>query len=164
MTISTPTTAQGGRYLTFALGHESYGIEVLAVQEIIRLPAITAVPQLPAYLRGVINLRGKIIPVTDLRARFGLEHNGDTTRTCIVVVQIQRPGRPAMPMGLVVDTVEEVIHIAADDMTPPPEFGTAVDVSFLHALARVKGSVKALLDIQRVLTDSQIDAAAAVAA
>ena len=158
---STSTaSALSGRYLTFRLGTESYGIGVLAVQEIIRITTITPVPQLPAHLRGVINLRGRIVPVVDLRRRFGLPADTDGERACIVVVQIRVAARGVIPMGLVVDAVEEVLTIAAGEIEPPPEFGCAVDISFLRGLARVRGTVKALLDIERVLTGEQHEAAA----
>lgn len=153
-----------GRYLTFRLGTESYGIGVLAVQEIIRITAITPVPQLPAHLRGVINLRGRIVPVVDLRRRFGLPADTDGERACIVVVQIRTAARGIIPLGLVVDAVEEVLTIAAGDIEPPPEFGCAVDISFLRGLARVHDAVKALLDIDRVLTGEQLDAVTSFAA
>jgi len=159
-----PAASLAGRYLTFRLGAEAYGIGVLAVQEIIRITAITPVPQLPDHLRGVINLRGRIIPVVDLRRRFGLPAETDGERACIVVVQIRTAARGVVPMGLVVDAVEEVLTIAAGDIEPPPEFGCAVDIAFLRGLARVRGAVKALLDIDRVLTGEQLDATAAITA
>ena len=158
-----PAASLAGRYLTFRLGAEAYGIGVLAVQEIIRITAITTVPQLPAHVRGVINLRGRIVPVVDLRCRFGLPSETDGERACIVVVQIHTATRGIVPMGLVVDAVEEVLTIAAGDIEPPPEFGCVVDIAFLRGLARVRGEVKALLDINRVLTGEQLDAATAAA-
>ena len=161
---SSTTSDLSGRYLTFCLGNESYGIGVLAVQEIIRITAITPVPQLPAHLRGVINLRGRIVPVVDLRRRFGLPAETDGERACIVVVRIHTASRGVVPMGLVVDAVEEVLTIAAGEIEPPPEFGCAVDISFLRGLARVRGAVKALLDIERVLTGEQLAAATTIAA
>src|SRR5215475_13222456 len=109
-----------GKYLTFALHQESYGIEVLKVREIIRLTGITAVPQMPAYVRGVINLRGKIIPVMDLRLRFGFPDAAQTEQTCIVVVQVKFPEGKNVQMGLIVDGVEEVINIAASDIEETP--------------------------------------------
>ena len=160
---SSTASDLSGRYLTFRLGNESYGIGVLAVQEIIRITSITPVPQLPAHLRGVINLRGRIVPVVDLRRRFGLPADTDGERACIVVVQIRVTARGVIPMGLVVDAVEEVLTIAAGEIEPPPEFGCAVDISFLRGLARVRGAVKALLDIERVLTGEQLDAVSAAA-
>jgi purine-binding chemotaxis protein CheW len=146
-----------GKYLTFTLQGESYGIEVLKVREIIRHLAITTVPQMPGYIRGVINLRGKIIPVMDLRVRFGFPNTTDTEQTCIVVVQVKLPdGRPA-PMGLVVDGVEEVLNFYAADIEATPDFGGQIAVDYILGMAKVKGVVKVLLDIDRVVgaTDRQ---------
>jgi len=162
--VASTASDLSGRYLTFRLSTESYGIGVLAVQEIIRITAITPVPQLPDHLRGVINLRGRIVPVVDLRRRFGLPAETDGERACIIVVRIHTATRGVVPMGLVVDAVEEVLTIASGEIEPPPEFGCAVDVSFLRGLARVRGEVKALLDIDRVLTGEQLDVTAAFAA
>lgn len=159
----TETTPLDGRYLTFRLGAESYGIDVMKVQEIIRLEPITAVPQLPAHLRGVINLRGRIVPVVDLRVRFGLPKTEDGERTCIIVVQVAAP-RGHMPMGLVVDAVEEVLNIGKNDAAPPPEFGCAVDVAFLRGMARVRNEVKTLLDIDRVVKGNELTATIEAAA
>jgi len=145
------TNAATGKYLTFVLGNESYGISVLKVREIIRLTAITAVPQMPACIRGVINLRGKIIPVVDLRIRFGLPGAGTTERTCIVVVRVAQETGPQLQMGLVVDDVEEVINIGTGDIEETPDFGVQLDTRYLLGMAKVKGVVKSLLDIDRVL-------------
>lgn len=147
---STPTFA--GRYLTFRIGDEAYGVDVLVVQEIIRSTAITVVPQLPAHLRGVINLRGRIVPVVDLRRRFGLAPSPENARACIVVVQLRSAARGLVPIGFLVDVVEEVLTLAAADFSPPPALGCVAEVSFLRGLARVGGEVKTLLDIERVLT------------
>ncbi len=152
---SEPAAGLAGRYLTFRLGAEAYGIGVLAVQEIIRTIAITAVPQLPAHLRGVINLRGRIVPVVDLRRRFGLSGDHEGERACIVVAQIHLAERGLVPMGLLVDSVEEVLSIGEAEVSPPPEFGCSVDVAFLLGLARVHGEVKALLDLDRVLAEDR---------
>ena len=140
-----------GKYLTFLLDHQSYGIDVLQVREIIRRPAITPVPQMPAHVRGVINLRGKIIPVMDLRLRFSSAHGEDTDQTCIVVVQVKLADGKLNQMGLIVDGVEEVLHIAAGDIEEPPNFGTEIAVEYLLGIAKVKGAVKTLLDIGRVI-------------
>ncbi len=140
-----------GKYLTFNLDAESYGIDVLKVREIIRLAAITAVPQMPAHIRGVINLRGKIIPVMDLRVRFGIAPTESTNQTCIVVVQVKLPnGKPAQ-MGLIVDGVEEVINLAESDIEETPNFGGAVATECLIGIAKVKGVVKSLLNIDEVV-------------
>lgn len=144
--------ATAGKYLTFVLGQESYGVSVLKVREIIRLMDITAVPQMPNYIRGVINLRGKVVPVVDLRLKFALPTAVSTERTCIVVVQIKNAaGNPALT-GFIVDAVEEVLNIAADDVEPTPDFGATLDTAYILGMAKIKSRVKTLLDIDRVLT------------
>ena len=148
-----------GKYLTFSLHNESYGIEVLKVREIIRITNITMVPQMPAHVRGVINLRGKIIPVMDLRLRFGLSQADSTDQTCIIVVQVKMYEGKTSQMGLVVDAVEEVANIAAADIEETPDFGSTVMADYLLGMAKVKGMVKTLLDIDRVLA---ADAASAI--
>ena len=156
MTETTPRTkalnhALAGKYLTFTLHHESYGIDVLKVREIIRHAAITSVPQMPPYVRGVINLRGKIIPVMDLRIRFGFPHAADDGQTCTVVAQVKLPDGKATAMGLVVDGVEEVINIAAADIEETPDFGGQICTDYITGIAKVKGRVKTLLDIDGVI-------------
>ena len=145
-----------GKYLTFLLEGQSYGIDVLQVREIIRRPAITAVPQMPAHVRGVINLRGKIIPVTDLRLRFGFARAEDTEQTCIVVVQVKLADGKLEQMGLIVDGVEEVVNIAAADIEETPDFGAEVSTECFLGMAKIKGIVKTLLDIDRVLSGDAI--------
>jgi len=140
-----------GKYLTFILGSESYAIPVLKVREIIRLTSITTVPQMPDYIRGVINLRGKIIPVMDLRLRFGFTGAANTEQNCIVVVQVKNPTGQATAMGLVVDAVEEVAQLVATDIEETPDFGAQVDTQYILGMAKIKGVVKALLDIDRVI-------------
>jgi purine-binding chemotaxis protein CheW len=140
-----------GKYLTFTLQTESYAIDVLKVREIIRHITITAVPQMPDHIRGVINLRGKIIPVMDLRLRFGSPLAANTDQTCIVVVQVSLPGGKVTAMGMVVDGVEEVIHFNATDLEETPEFGSQIAVDYILGIAKVKGAVKVLLDIDRVV-------------
>jgi purine-binding chemotaxis protein CheW len=140
-----------GKYLTFRVGPESFGIEVTKVREIMRLQPITRVPQMPPHLKGVLNLRGKIIPVTDLRLRLGVGDGQDTDQTCIVVVQVTLHSGNVIAMGLIVDGVEEVINFAASDIEAAPDFGAAVDTSYIRGMAKVKGKVKTLLDIDRVV-------------
>jgi len=149
-------TGLAGKYLTFTLQTESYGIDVLKVREIIRNITITTVPNMPAYIRGVINLRGKIIPVTDLRRRFELPNIVDTEQTCIVVVQVKLPDGKPSNMGLVVDGVEEVISFGAADLEGTPEFGGKVAVDYIMGVAKVKGVVKVLLDIDRVIAETGV--------
>lgn len=158
------TRQLGGKYLTFTLHRESYGIDVLKVREIIRLTNITTVPQMPDYVRGVINLRGKIIPVIDLRLKFGFPNAESTEHTCIIVVQVKLPDGKATPMGLVVDGVEEVTSLTAADIEETPDFGGQIATDYILGMAKVKGAVKTLLEIDRVLTGeslTQLEAAVA---
>ena len=145
------TKQLAGKYLTFSIEGESYGIDVLKIREIIRLIDITVVSQMPTYVRGVINLRGKIIPVMDLRLRFGFGVAEKTEQTCIVVVLVKLGGGKSTQMGLVVDAVEEVVNIAAGDIEETPDFGAEISTDCLLGMAKIKGAVKALLDIDRVL-------------
>ena len=152
-----------GKYLTFRLAAEEYGLEIIKVQEIIGLLPVTHVPRVPAYVRGVINLRGRIIPTVDLRTKFGMERTADTEKTCIIVVEVSSPKGGKMNMGIIVDEVAEVLDIAADELDHPPEFGTAVNMSFILGVGIVKGGVKILLDIDRVLTAEEAKIVAGVA-
>ncbi len=142
---------RAGKYLTFTLHQESYGIDVLKVREIIRLTNITAVPQMPDYVRGVINLRGKIIPVMDLRSRFGFQEKQSSEQNCIIVVQVKLPDGKATQMGLVVDGVEEVTNITAGDIEETPDFGSQIATDYIVGMAKVKGQIKTLLDIDGVV-------------
>ena len=150
-THAGPPGAVAGKYLTFALGRESYGVEVLKVREIIRMQEITAVPRMPAYVKGVINLRGKVIPVIDLRVKFQLAEAGFSERTCIIVVQTNLPAGDKAQMGLIVDAVEEVLPIIAEEIEAPPDFGARLATDYILGMAKLNGAVKALLDIDRVI-------------
>ncbi len=152
--------ALAGKYLTFALGAEEYGVPVLKVREIIKIMDVTAVPQVPAHVRGVINLRGKVIPVVDLRLRFGLGWQDYTERTCIVVMEVAL-GTMNVMMGVIVDAVSEVLSIAAQEIEDTPEFGGQVETDYLRGVAKVKGRVKILLDLDRVLGSQPAAAQAA---
>jgi purine-binding chemotaxis protein CheW len=144
-----------GKYLTFALGKEEYGLEILKVREIIGYMDITAVPQTPAYVKGVINLRGQVIPVVDLRAKFGMQSAERTEETCIIVVEINQHGRK-FSTGVVVDHVSEVLDIAGSSIEDAPEFGSSVDTTFILGMGKVGESVKILLDIDKVLVGTEI--------
>ena len=139
------------KYLTFALGDEEYGLEILKVREIIGYMDITGVPQTPSHVRGVINLRGRVIPVVDLRAKFGMATSEVTDQTCIIVVETTDQGRE-FNTGIVVDHVQEVLDVRAEDIEPAPEFGADVDTQFIRGMGKVGDRVKILLDIDRVLT------------
>jgi purine-binding chemotaxis protein CheW len=140
-----------GKYLIFTLHQQSYALAVLKIREIIRLTNITAVPQMPAFVCGVINLRGKIIPVMDLGLRFGFAQAERTGQTCLMVVQVKgRDGRD-IHMGLVVDGVEEVVNLAATDIEATPDFGTNISTEFILGMAKLKDGVKTLLDIDQLV-------------
>jgi len=157
---STAISTLAGKYLTVVLANEAYGIAVLKVREIIRLQKITPVPQMPDYVKGVINLRGRVIPVVDLRVKFGLPAEF-AERTCIVVVQVKLPTETTVQMGLIVDSVEEVVSLPSEEIEPTPEFGAAIDTTYLLGMAKVKGQVKTLLDIDRVVAPETMQAMAA---
>ncbi|UCC98413.1 MAG: purine-binding chemotaxis protein CheW [Phycisphaerales bacterium] len=146
-----------GKYLTFALGPEEYGLEILKVREIIGYMDITAVPQTPAHVKGVINLRGQVIPVIDLRAKFGMETTDVTEQTCIIVVETSR-GNRNFSTGIVVDRVQEVLDIAGENIEQAPQFGSSVNTDFILGMGKIAESVKILLDIDEVL--SKVDLAA----
>jgi len=147
--------ARAGKYLTFLIGKEEFGVAVLKVREIMGIQDITAVPQTPAYLKGVINLRGKVIPVVDLRLKFGLASIDYTQRTCIIVVQLQGSSGSLL-MGIVVDEVSEVLTLASADIEDTPDFGANVETKYILGMAKVKDKVKILLDINEVLTAREI--------
>jgi purine-binding chemotaxis protein CheW len=144
-----------GKYLTFSLAGEEYGIGILKVKEIIGMMPITTVPRTSHYIRGVINLRGKVIPVMDLRLKFEMEEISYTERTCIIVVEIQgRTGE--VPMGIIVDSVSEVLNIKTGEIEDTPAFGTAMDTAYILGMAKLGGGVKILLDIDKVLGREEI--------
>jgi purine-binding chemotaxis protein CheW len=156
------TFARESKYLTFSLANEEYGIGILKVKEIIGMMAITAIPQAPDFVKGVINLRGKVIPVIDLRGRFGMETINYTERTCIIVVEIVRGGA-SVSMGIVVDAVSEVLNIKATEIENTPTFGVKLNTDFILGMAKINSDVKILLDIDLVLLDERMAALAAAA-
>ena len=145
-----------GKYLTFTLAEEEYGIGILKIKEIIGMMAITTVPQTPKFVKGVINLRGKVIPVIDLRLRFGMESMDYTERTCIIVVEIDGTAN-TVQIGIVVDAVSEVLNINGKDIEDTPTFGTKLDTSYILGMAKMEGGVKILLDIDRVLKAEEVE-------
>jgi purine-binding chemotaxis protein CheW len=149
-----------GKYLTFALAREEYGLEILKVREIIGYMNITAIPQTPAYVKGVINLRGQVIPVIDLRAKFGMDTADITEETCIIVVEIAQKGRK-FNTGIVVDHVQEVLDIDGDNIEEAPHFGSSVNTDFILGMGKVGESVKILLDIDKVLSGADLSGFAA---
>jgi len=144
-----------GKYLTFTLADEEYGIGILRVREIIGMLPITSVPQTPAFVKGVINLRGKVIPVVDLRLKFGMQEMEYSERTSIIVVEVKGPNS-YIQIGIVVDAVSEVVNIKGDDIEDTPTFGTKLDTEYILGMAKMGGGVKILLDIDRVLRGSEM--------
>ncbi|MDF2986064.1 MAG: CheW protein [Eubacterium sp.] len=143
---------QKGRFLTFALGKEEYGIEIKYVTEIIGIQVITKIPELPDYLKGIINLRGKIIPVMDVRLRFKKESREYTDRTCIIVIDINETS-----IGLIVDTVSEVITIEDVNIVPPPNFKTGFNNKYVKGIGKTGNDVKLLLDCEKILSEEELD-------
>ena len=144
-----------GKYLTFTLAEEEYGIGILKIKEIIGMLPITSVPQTPDFVKGVINLRGKVIPVIDLRLRFGIGEIDYTERTCIIVVEIAGQAGTVL-IGIVVDSVSEVLNVKGDDIEDTPTFGTKLDTEYILGMAKMEGGVKILLDINRVLNTEEV--------
>jgi purine-binding chemotaxis protein CheW len=145
----------GGKYLTFCLQQEVYGLAILKVQEIIGIMPVTHVPRMPDFVRGVINLRGKIIPVIDLRVQFGLDTQNDTAKTCIIVVEIQQ-AKHKVTMGILVDEVAEVLYLKSEQIEPPPAFGTSVSTDFILGMGKLPQKVVMLLDIDSILSSREI--------
>lgn len=142
---------QKGKYLTFVLGNESYGLEIQYVTEIIGIQEITSVPELPDYIKGIINLRGKIIPVMDVRTRFKKEFRKYDDRTCIIVVDIQE-----ISVGLIVDAVSEVISIQEQEIVPPPDLNKGYGNRYIKGIGKVENTVKLLLDGNKLLNDEEL--------
>ncbi len=147
--------AREGKYLTFSLAGEEYGIGILKVKEIIGMMPVTHVPRTPHFVKGVVNLRGKVIPVVDLRLRFALEAAAYTERTCIIVVEVAGANGSVM-MGIVVDAVSEVLNIRGADIENTPAFGVRLNTDFILGMAKAAGGIKILLDIDKVLSSEDI--------
>jgi purine-binding chemotaxis protein CheW len=153
--INKALLEKDGKYLTFALANEEYGLEILKVREIIGYMDITAVPQTPSHVKGVINLRGQVIPVIDLRAKFGMETAEVTEETCIIVVETTQNQRN-FSTGIVVDRVQEVLDIAGENIEEAPHFDSSVNTNFILGMGKIGDSVKILLDIDRVLVNTNL--------
>ncbi len=160
-TLSRGESAAGGKarqkYLTFELAGEEYGIEILKVREIIGMLSISPVPRAPKYMRGVINLRGRVIPVVDLKVKFGMDRSEDTRETCIIVVDASAAGFANMLMGVQVDSVREVQDIRDDSIDPAPEMGADIDTDFILGLGKTGEKVSILLDIDKILTGRELE-------
>lgn len=146
---------QAGKFLTFVLGEESYGLEMRAVTEIIGLQKITPVPDMPTFVRGVINLRGQVIPVMDVRARFRMPDRAYDDRTCIIVIQVQ-----SVTVGLIVDTVSEVLEIPEGQIESPPRLGGEGSSRFIRGIGKVGDDVKIILNADRLLHEQEVEALA----
>lgn len=150
---------QDGQFLTYSIGNQEYGIDISNVTEIIGIQKITALPDLPPFIKGVINLRGKVIPVVDVRLRFGMDARAYDERTCIVVVDIS-----GTSVGLVVDTVSEVMNIPESQIEEPPKVSKKANGNrFVQGLGKVNDEVKILLDIQKLLYEDELEKISAVA-
>lgn len=149
------TAIKTGKYLTFILDSEEYGIGILKVKEIIGMMPVTSVPRTPAFVKGVINLRGKVIPVMDLRLKFDMEAIPYTDRTCIIVVEIDYDTEIVL-MGIVVDAVSEVLNIRESEIEEAPEFGEKLKTDYILGMAKMEGGVKILLNIDKVLSTDEI--------
>ena len=141
-----------GKHLTFLLCEEEYGIEILKVREIVGLMDVTTVPQTDNYIKGVVNLRGKVIPVIDLRLKFSMQEAEPTQETCIIVVEVSNT-----LVGVVVDSVSEVLDIKNSEIEKAPQFGQDVDTKFITGLGKAKGKIVILLDINEVLTHEELE-------
>lgn len=149
--------AREGKYLTFTLAEEEYGIGILKVKEIIGVISITSVPQTPPHVKGVINLRGKVIPVIDLRLKFGLPVIEYTERTCIIVIEISKDSSHIL-LGILVDSVSEVVNIKGADIEDTPNFGTKLKTDYILGMAKAGGKIKILLDIDKVMNADDVAA------
>ncbi len=149
--VQLAESSMAGKYLTFALAEEEYGLEILKVREIISMSEITSVPKTPPYVKGVINLRGKVIPVIDLRLKFMMEEASYTNETCIIVVDVD-----GMEMGIIVDHVSEVLDIPGGEIEDAPEFGASVNIDFILGMGKAEGRVTILLDISKVITTGDL--------
>lgn len=150
--------AEPQQYLTFMLGGETFALGILAIKEIIEYRGLTEVPMMPPSIRGVINLRGAVVPVMDLQARFGRPTSDITKRTCIVIIEVESEGERHV-LGAVVDAVNEVLEIPAADIEPPPSFGTRIRSDFIHGMGKVRGKFVILLAAEQVLSVDEIAAA-----
>jgi purine-binding chemotaxis protein CheW len=161
-----PVSSEPAQYLTFMLGGETFAIGILAIKEIIEYQSLTAVPMMPECVRGVINLRGAVVPVMDLQARFGRPSSPITKRTCIVIVEVRAQtenGPEGQVIGVLVDAVNEVIDIAPGEVEPPPAFGARIRTDFMQGMGKVKGKFVILLDVDQVFSLDDIAQLAALA-
>jgi purine-binding chemotaxis protein CheW len=154
-TVAGPDAGQAGQYLTFVLGAETFAIGIMAIKEIIEYSSLTEVPMMPAYVRGVINLRGAVVPVLDLPVRFGKAASAVTKRTCIVIIEVVL-GSERQTLGLVVDAVNAVLDIPSSDIEPPPAFGASIRTEFIRGMVKVNSKFVILLDVDHALAADEL--------
>ena len=153
--LPAAATAQAQQYLTFMLGGETYAMGILSIKEIIEYGNLTSVPRMPEFISGVINLRGAVVPVIDLGARFGKHAASITRRTCIVIVEVDN-GEETQVVGVVVDAVNEVLEISAAEIEPSPSFGANIRADFIDGMGKIDNKFVILLNIQQVLSVEEI--------
>ena len=165
-TVGSDVVTEQQQYLTFSLGEEMFAIGIMAIREIIEYGHLTEVPMTPPFIRGVLNLRGAVLPVVDLAVRFGRPPGEITKRSCVVIIEtsaMREGGQgPAQQMGIVVDTVSEVLEIPAADIEPPPEFGSYIRLDFIRGMGKVNGNFVVMLDVERVLSLDEVAVIAAL--
>jgi purine-binding chemotaxis protein CheW len=154
-TVAGPEAGEAGQYLTFVLGAETFAIGIMAIKEIIEYASLTEVPMMPAYVRGVINLRGAVVPVLDLPLRFGKGASAVTKRTCIVIIEVVL-GSERHTLGLVVDAVNAVLDIPSSDIEPPPAFGASIRTEFIRGMVKVNSKFVILLDVDHALAADEL--------
>ena len=154
-TVAGPEAGQAGQYLTFVLGAETFAIGIMAIKEIIEYSSLTEVPMMPAYVRGVINLRGAVVPVLDLPVRFGKAASAVTKRTCIVIIEVVL-GSERQTLGLVVDAVNAVLDVPSTDIEPPPAFGASIRTEFIRGMVKVNSKFVILLDVDHALAADEL--------
>lgn len=161
-TALAESAEQQQQYLTFSLGEEMFAIGILAIREIIEYSGLTEVPMTPPFIRGVINLRGSVVPVIDLTVRFGRAANEATKRTCIVIIETEAADGQHHQMGVIVDAVSEVLEIPNTDIEPPPAFGAHIRIDFISGMGKVDGKFVVMLDVNRILSLEEVAVAAAM--
>lgn len=157
-TLELEEDTQKDKYLTFALGNEEYGIEIKHVTEIVGIQAITEIPELPGYVKGIINLRGKIIPVIDVRLRFRKQAKEYNDRTCTIVIEVKD-----ISVGLIVDTVAEVMSISQENVVPPPQLSSSYQQKYIKGIGKVGSNVKLVLDCDKLLSDDEVESLSSIA-
>lgn len=150
---------QSRQFLTFRLAEEQYGLNVLQVREVLEIPRITRVPRMPVYMRGVINIRGSVVPVIDLRLKLGLEEAERSVHSRVVIIEIEN-GQETLAMGILVDSVQEVIDIASADISPPPQIGTQIEAEFIMGIAKLDQNFVIIINISRIFSNQEMQSLA----